>query len=184
MRKGFQFALLVCGIVVLVALVAEIGLSLAATMRGATPAKVVRVQAGPYPLTISLYKDPVDAGYALPFAISSTQPLTYNVTTQPHTAVTATEVRASLSPDTTDSNTIQGTAEITVQGLWLLHIEVSGPQGQGTTDIALTAIAPPAIPEWLGWLIAGIPIAALLLFLSMQQTRYIQKDGEMANSTI
>jgi len=63
---------------------------------------------------------------------------------------------------------------LTVQGQWLLHIEVSGPQGQGTADVPLTAVAPPAIPEWLGWLIAGIPIAALLLFLSMQRARRIQ----------
>ncbi|MBO0783416.1 MAG: hypothetical protein J2P37_31785, partial [Ktedonobacteraceae bacterium] len=171
MRKGFQFVLLVCGIVALVALLTDIGLSLAATTHGATPAKVVRVQAGPYPLTVSLYKDPANAGYALPFAISSTQPLTYDVTTDPDGSIPATMVRASLSPDPASNKTVQGTAEITVQGQWLLHIEASGPQGQGTADVPLTAVAPPAIPEWLGWLIAGLPIVALLLFLSTQRAR-------------
>lgn len=176
MRKTLQFILLICGVVALVILLADIGISVAATMHSNTAARVVQVQAGPYPLTVSLYKDPADAGYALPFSIASTQPLNYDVNTVPQTVVEATSVRASLSPDATNRNITQGTAEITVQGSWLLHIVASGPQGQGTADVLLSAVAPPAIPDWLGWLIGGIPVVGLLLFLSLQrgkQTRTV-----------
>ena len=51
----------------------ELALAIVATMLGPTPARVAPVQAGPYPLTVSLYTDPANAGYALPFAIAPQQ---------------------------------------------------------------------------------------------------------------
>src|SRR2546423_2039647 len=75
MAKPFQFLLLAFGVVALLAVGGEIIYSIAATTHGSTPARVVRVQAGPYPLTISLYTYPARASYALPFAIAPQQPL-------------------------------------------------------------------------------------------------------------
>ncbi len=165
-----QRLLLVVGVIALATLLIDLGISLAATTHSNTPARVVHVQAGPYPLTVSLYKDPADAGYAFPFAISSTKMLSYDVTTNPHTNVTATSVHASISPDTTNKDGVQGTAEITVRGNWLLHIVANGPQGKGVADVAIVATAPPPIPQWLGWLIGGIiPLGSLFLFLLLQR---------------
>jgi hypothetical protein len=159
------------GSVALLALFADIAASLASTAHGSTPAKVVHVQAGPYPLTVSLYKDPADAGYALPFAITSTRPLTYNVKTLPDQGVSATAVRATISPDANNKNEVQGTAEITVRGGWHLHIVANGPQGSGVADVPITATAPSVIPSWLGWLIGAIPLIGLFAFLFMQRVR-------------
>ncbi len=180
-----QRVLLVVGVVALIALFAEIGISIAATTHSATPVRVIHAQAGPYPLTVSLYKYPADAGYALPFAISSTEALTYDVTTNPHTKVTATAVRAAISPDSNNKDGVQGTAEITVRGDWLLHIVASGPQGTGTADVPIVATAPPPIPQWLGWFIGGlIPLGSLFLFLFMQGGRKQQVNETQAEQQV
>src|SRR5579859_5112786 len=103
MYKMLQRLLLVVGVLALIALLTEITLSVGATMHGNTPARVVHVVAGPYHLQVSLYKDPANAGFALPFAIAPEQPvqgtLTYDVTSLPSEGISATPVHASLSPD-------------------------------------------------------------------------------------
>src|SRR5215467_15427431 len=104
MSKPFQFLLLAVGVVLLLAVSGELIYSIAATTHGSTPARVVQVQAGPYPLTVSLYTYPAHASYALPFAIAPqhapTGTLTYEVSSIPDQSdVPATPVRASVGPD-------------------------------------------------------------------------------------
>jgi hypothetical protein len=176
MAKAFQFLLLAVGVIALLAVGGEIVYSIAATTHGSTPARVVPVKAGPYPLTVSLYTYPAHASYALPFAIAPQQPirgtLTYTVTSIPDPSdVPATPVRASLSPDPNVPGGVQGAAEITVQGKWILDIVITGSAGRGEAFIPITATAPPAIPTWLGWAIGAIPLYGLLVFLLMQQDR-------------
>ncbi|HEX7735540.1 MAG TPA: hypothetical protein VF458_11785 [Ktedonobacteraceae bacterium] len=176
MAKPFQFLLLIFGVIALLVVGGELAYSIAATTHGSTPARVVRVQAGPYPLVVSLYTYPAHASYALPFAIAPQDSipgtLTYSVTSTPAPSdVPATPVRASLSPDASVHNGIQGDAEITVQGMWTLDIVVTGSAGQGTASVPIIATAPPAIPLWLGWLIGFIPLAGLLAFLYSQRSR-------------
>jgi hypothetical protein len=183
MYKMLQRILLVVGVIALLAVLGEIAFSIAATMHGNTPARVIHVNAGPYPLAMSLYKDPANAGYALPFAIAPQQPvsgvLTYDVSSLPHTTVPATPVRASLSPDPNVPNGVQGTAEITVQGTWVLHIVVNGLAGPGEVEVPIVAVAPPAIPDWTGWLIGLIPLYGVLAFLLTQRGRKEQSEQVM-----
>ncbi len=175
MLRVLQRLLLVVGIVALIALVVEIGLSIAATTHGSTPKRVVHVMAGPYKLALSLYDDPANAGFALPFAIAPQEPvnghLTFTIMSIPGKAVHATPVRASIGADPNVANGIQGDAEITVQGPWVLHIVVNGAAGQGVVDVPITATAPPAIPGWLGWSIGAIPLVGLLVFLLLHPGR-------------
>jgi len=180
MAKPLQFLLLVVGVILLLVVGGEIIYSIAATTHGNTPARVVQVQAGPYPLKVSLYTYPAHASYALPFAIaplhSISGTLTYDVTSNPDPSdVPATPVRASLSPDPNVHNGVQGDAEITVQGLWFLDIIVTGSTGQGETFVPITATAPPAIPSWLGWTIGFIPLYGLLVFVLLQRGRKAKK---------
>src|SRR5260370_23701071 len=90
MAKPFQFLLLAFGVIALLAVGGEIIYSIAATTHGSTPARVVQVQAGPYPLKVSLYTYPAHASYALPFAIAPQQSisgaLTYEVSSLPGTS--------------------------------------------------------------------------------------------------
>jgi hypothetical protein len=188
MAKPFQFLLLAIGVILLLAVGGEIIYSIAATTHGSTPARVVQVKAGPYPLQVNLYTYPAHASYALPFAIAPQQPirgtLTYNVTSVPDASdVPATPVRASLSPDPNVPNGVQGAAEITVQGKWVLDIVVIGSAGQGEAVVPIIATAPPAIPTWIGWVIGFIPLYALLVFLLLLRGRKARKGQKVDGST-
>lgn len=168
--KLLQRILLVIGLLALVVLIIELGISIAATMHGSTPKRVIHTMAGPYALTVNLYDYPANAGFTLPFSIQAqpAQSLTYSVFSIPTGPISATQVRASIGPDANHPGGIQGDAEITVQGPWVLRITVNGPSGQGIANVPIVATAPPAIPLWLGWFIGSIPLIILILFLVMQ----------------
>lgn len=173
----WQRALLVVAVLCLLILLVQIGLAVAATIPGSTPARKITVMAGPYQLVVSLYKDPAEAGLTLPFSVvpekSIQSPLTYTITTLPGSGVNATPIRASLTPA---GNGVQGAAEITVQGPWEIAIVVNGPAGRGEATVPIIAIGPPAIPLWTGWLIGCIPIYSLLIFLMVQSKRKEQNE--------
>lgn len=169
MSKTLQRILLALGAGALLILLIEIGLAIAATQHGSTPARVVRVNAGPYLLTVSLYKDPADAGFALPFAIATQQPARLDVTSIPGNGVDATPVHSNITSDGNAPNGVQGVAEITVRGPWRLHIVVTGAAGRAEADVPITATAPPAIPQWLGWAIGFVPLYGLLVLLLLQR---------------
>ena len=165
-----QRILLVVGLLALVVLIIELVVSIAATTHGNTPKRVIHTTAGPYALTVNLYDYPANAGYTLPFSIEAqpAQRLTYSVFSIPMGDIPATPVRASIGPDANHTGGIQGDAEITVQGPWVLRITVNGVAGHGTVDVPIEATAPPAVPLWLGWFVGSIPLIILLLFLAMQ----------------
>ncbi len=172
-----QRALVVVAALALVGLLFAIGLQVAATQPGSTPAKVAHVTAGPYSLTVSLYRDPPDAGYALPFAIAPAHPvsgpLTYSLTAVPirSLGVDATSVNGAVSRDPHVANGVTGTVEITVQGPWELQIVVQGPEGSGFTSVPITAKPAVVIPTWIAWPIGLIPAVGLALFFVAQRRR-------------
>ncbi len=184
LSKAGQALLLLVGALGLVALGSEIWLSVAALSHGAQPVRVVDVQAGPYPLRVSLYKDPAEAGFALPFAVAPRQVgvtgLTYRVESEPGDTVDATAVRAGLSPDPAVPGGVQGAAEMTVHGPWSLHLTVDGPAGSGQADLPITVTAPPPIPLWLGWLLGLVPLGGLLMFLLAQRGGSARVPGGVA----
>src|SRR5258708_25480908 len=70
MAKPFQFLLLIFGVIALVAVGGELAYSIIATTHGSTPARVVKVQAGPFPLIVNLYNLSPHASHAPPFPIT------------------------------------------------------------------------------------------------------------------
>jgi hypothetical protein len=66
---------------------------------------------------------------------------------------------------------VQGSAEVPVQGSWSLDIAVDGPRGPGEVAVPFRATAPPAMPDWLGWLIGFVPFYGLVGFLVVQRPR-------------
>jgi hypothetical protein len=169
-----QRLLLAAGLLALAALLVEIGLSVAATTHGSQPARVVQVDAGPYPLRVSLYTDPARAGFAVPFAIApvgQSGGLTFAVTSQPGRGVPATPISDPVTADQGVPGGVQGAAEVPVQGRWSLAIGVDGPRGHADTEVQFQAAAPPAIPDWLGWVIGFIPFYGLIGFLVLQRPR-------------
>ncbi len=170
-----QRLFLLLGVVGLAVVLIDLGISIAATFPSATPARVDHVTAGPYHLTVSLYNNPANAGYALAFAVAPTQAvdgvLTYQTSSLPGRGVDATPIRATFHADPNVRNGIQGAAEITVKGPWTLHVTVNGVVGQGVANIPITAVALPPIPVWLGWTIGFVPFYVLAVFFVMQLSR-------------
>jgi hypothetical protein len=172
-----QRILAVVAALALLGLLFAIGLQVAATRPGSKPARVVSAQAGPYPLSVSLYKEPADAGYALPFAIAPAHAvqgsLTYSVMAIPNRSlgVDATPVNAVIGRDPHVANGITGSVEITVQGPWALEITVDGPTGQGIVDVPITAKPAVVIPTWIAWPIGLLPAIGLALFFLAQRRR-------------
>jgi hypothetical protein len=175
LSRWAQRALAAAAALALVGLLVAIALQIAATQPGSKPAKVVGVRAGPYPLDVSLYRDPADAGYALPLALAPAQPvqgpLTYTVMSVPGPGVDATAVNASLGADPRTVNGVVGAVEITVQGPWFLRIQVDGPGGSGIASVPITAKPAVVIPTWIAWPIGLIPAIGLTLFFIAQRTR-------------
>lgn len=163
------------GVVGLAVVLVDLGISIAATFPGTTPARVDHVTAGPYHLAVSLYTNPANAGYALAFAVAPTQAvdgsLTYQTSSLPGQGVDATPIRATFHADPNVRNGIQGAAEITVKGPWTLQVTVNGAAGQGVANIPITAMALPPIPVWLGWSIGFVPFYVLGVFFVMQLSR-------------
>ena len=170
-----QRMLLIIGVVGLAVVLVDLVISIAATFPSATPARVDHVTAGPYHLTVSLYTNPANAGYALAFAVAPTQAvdgsLTYHAYSRPGQGVDATPIRATFHADPNVRNGIQGAAEITVKGPWTLQVTVNGAAGQGVANIPITATALPPIPVWLGWSIGFVPFYVLCVFFVMQLSR-------------
>ena len=169
-----QRLLLAAGLVALAALLVEIGLTVAATIPSSQPARVAQMNAGPYPLRVSLYTDPARAGFAVPFVIApaaATGGLTFAVTSRPGPGVSATPVNDGVSADPGVPGAVQGAAEVPVQGSWFLDITVDGPGGSGQASVPFQATAPPPIPDWLGWLIGFVPFYGLIGFLVVQRPR-------------
>lgn len=181
-----QRALVGVAALALVILLVAIGMQIAATQPASTPARVVSVSAGPYPLSVSLSKDPADAGYTLPFAIAPAHPiagtLRYTVTSIPDEGVDATPVNGAVTPDPKTPNRVTGTVEITVQGAWSLRVVVDGPSGSGAADVPITAKAPPPLPGWVAWPIGLIPVIGLALFFYTQRRARREPVNEQASA--
>ena len=167
-----QRILLIAGVIALVIVLIDGGYSIAATIPGKTPVHVDHVTAGPYHMVVSLYTYPANAGFALPFTVAPEQtvkgPLTFHINSLPGSHVDANPVRATFSADAKVPNGIQGAAEITVKGPWILQVQVNGLAGQGVANIPITATALPPIPTWLGWLLGFIPFYILITFFLVQ----------------
>lgn len=184
-KLWLQRLLLLLGVAGLLVVVVDLGISIAATFPGATPARVDHVAAGRYPLTVNLYTNPANAGYALAFAAAPAQPmagsLTYHVQSVPGHGVDATPVRATFHADPSARNAIQGAAEITVKGPWTLQVTVDGPAGQGVANVPITATALPPIPVWLGWVVGFAPFYVLYPFFIFQMFRNRSPRGPEPN---
>ena len=144
-----------------------------ASAHSAAPLQTLRERIGPYLVLVHYYSDP-RGGQDLVFAIEpqagGAAPATYHVVAIPGATTNATAINATILP-AVDHAGIDGTVTLPVSGQWLLEIQVDGPLGSSYNEVPLLASAPPAIPEWLGWLVGAAPVATLFGFLLMQLRR-------------
>jgi hypothetical protein len=132
------------------------------------------VKAGSYNLLVTLGSSNLKTGEDVPLQISFTPDNPTNITVQntslqaeivPSNDISANLLRVVLKPSA-DGKAWQATLNFPVSGPWSINLTLNGPAGNATATTSFFSIAaPPAIPVWLGWIIALLPALYLLLYL-------------------
>ncbi|HEU5370107.1 MAG TPA: hypothetical protein VFU69_16670 [Ktedonobacterales bacterium] len=138
------------------------------------PARTETLAVGPYIIDFNLYQDPPYVDTPLEVTVvphNHSLHLQGDVTAEPGLGTDATSLHFHLAAEGDQQGTLQGTIRMPVRGAWNLLIDLSGPEGAGTGQVAVTVAAPGAIPVWLGWLIGASPLS-LIAFWIWRQHRY------------
>ncbi len=135
------------------------------------PSQTYDLNAGPYPVHVIIWGDPVRTQHAASVEIVPSGGMQRNDLKVQAALVPGPGVAASIIPlpvRPSDSNTTSLVTQITPQerGSFILRLNVSGPQGIGTGDVRFSVQGPPAIPAWAGWLVGLLPLAGLALFVA------------------
>ncbi len=146
------------------------GLALAAS----TPAYTTTLIAGPYTIDVGLSQNPPFTDQPFEVTVNqhgSNQPLSGLLVAEPGLGTDAVRLQTPFSPLAGSTGKISGWLHLPVRGSWQLVIAVNGLQGQGSASMGITVGAPGAIPPWLAWVIAAIPLT-LIVWWVHQQRRY------------
>ena len=142
-----------------------------------TPVSTQTLVAGPYVIDVSLYQSQPFVDQPLALSVvphNRALQLQGQIVADPGLGTDATELRAALSPLPNAPTTLQGAINLPVQGAWKIGLALDGPLGHGVASFPITVAAPGAIPVWLGWLIALIPLSAVVWWV-WQQHGYRRK---------
>lgn len=135
-----------------------------------------QVGAGPYTLTVRFFSTP-QAGQELHLVVvphsARNEAVTVQVRAQPGTGVSATPVRARMTPDADTMGGWGADLPVPVTGTWVLIFEVNGPQGAATGRLPIAVAAPGAIPLPVGWALGLTPLVGLLAF-GIAQYRWLR----------
>lgn len=140
------------------------------------PAHTETLMAGSYIIDVNLYQDPPMTDQSVKVTVvphQSSLRLSGDILVEPGLGTDAVELRSQLSP-VAQSNTLVGSIRMPVRGAWNVVVQLNGPQGTGQASFPITVAAPGAIPVWLGWLIALVPLLGVA-WLVWHQRRYRQK---------
>jgi len=124
--------------------------------------------AGPYTVTVTR-DDPVDVDRSTSFAVMVAPADAAGVVaiTLPGPGTAGRPGRA-VAASGGGPGRYEVTATFPVRGAWVLALDVSGAAGHGRAVVRVTAAAPGAIPQWLGWAIGLSPLVGLAAFLAVQ----------------
>jgi hypothetical protein len=143
----------------------------------AAPAYTATLIAGPYTIDVSLTRNPPFTDQ--PFEVivgahSGNQRFSGQVVAEPGLGTNAVSLHTQLLPLAGSPGKIGGVLHLPVRGAWQLVINVNGAQGPGSSSLGITVGAPGAIPPWLAWIIAAIPLS-LIYWWVQRQRRYRHK---------
>ncbi len=149
-------------------------LAFAGVARASGLARTQTLAVGPYIVDVTLSQDPPSVD--TPFSLTVTPHdrslrLQGQVTAAPGLGTDAVPLHFALTASGDASGTLQGTVRVPVRGAWNLVLNLSGPQGSGSGQVAVTVAAPGAIPFWLAWVIGSSPLL-LIAFWIWRQRRY------------
>jgi hypothetical protein len=152
----------------------------------AAPARVVPVTTGGYRLLVAFYDDAPRAGSTLWFSVepapgTPAPGARLHLTAQavPAFGVPAAPVPATVGQHDHEPLGVAGQVILPVGGSWTLRLYLDGPLGNASAGVPLQVAAPPAIPRWLGWAVALIPVWGLLGFL-LGQVRGVWRAGDLS----
>jgi len=136
------------------------------------PAHSETLIAGPYIVDVTLSQDPPFTDQ--PFEITVTPhgsniALSGLVVAEPGLGTDATNLQTKLTPSTSKRGAVSGWLHIPVRGAWQLVFHLDGPQGQSSAVLAVTVGAPGAMPVWLAWSIAMIPLLFIAWWVYRQR---------------
>lgn len=145
--------------------------AVALTAGGASPLATQNAEIGPYHLLLSFYSLP-RAGQELNMTIESSIPSMSVQFSQsvlnPAKGTDGNTIAVNITPDNEAPGVYDVHVTPPVQGRWLLHLQVIGSSGIVPGEIAINVDGPPAIPNWLGWLIGLLPLPLLIIFIWFQ----------------
>jgi len=127
--------------------------------------------AGPYIIDFSLSQNPPPVDTPLDATVlphDSNLNLQGYITVEPGLGTDATPLRFPLTAAGGARGALHTTIRMPVRGAWNIVITLTGPQGQGSSQVAVTAAAPGAIPVWLGWLIGASPLVLVAFWIWRQ----------------
>ena len=154
------------GLALLAFFVLTIGASAASA-----PASTQTLAAGPYIIDFNLYQNPPPVDTPLEVTVvphDSNQRLQGYITVEPGLGTDAIPLRSRLTATGDAHGTLQGTIRMPVRGAWNIVITLTGPQGQGSSQVAVTVASPGALPVWLAWLIGASPLLLVAFWIWRQ----------------
>ena len=139
----------------------------------AGPAHSETLRAGPYIVDVNLFQYPPITDQAVEVTVvphASGLHLSGRIALLPGLGTDAVPLYASLTP-LDSSGALKGSIRLPVRGAWTVQVQLNGPAGSGQASFPIVVAAPGAIPIWLAWLIAVLPLLGIA-WLVWQQYRY------------
>lgn len=136
------------------------------------PASTQTLAAGPYIIDFNLYQNPPPVDTPLKVMVvphNIDLRLQGSITVEPGLGTDATPLRFPLSAlSGARGGALQATIRMPARGAWNIVITLTGPQGPGVSQVAVTVASPGAMPVWLAWLIGASPLALLTFWIWRQ----------------
>jgi hypothetical protein len=102
------------------------------------------------------------------------QPLNLSLRAEPGANVGAIPLKLAIIPNN-DGKSWDGKFSILVSGNWHFKITATGSKGVSTGQIMLNVVPPPALPQWLAFLIALSPLGFLIGFVIIMARKAVKK---------
>lgn len=148
-------------------------LILGAASASSGPALTETLTAGPYNVNVNLYQNPPPSDELVELTVvpqDTSVALTGSIVVEPGLGTDAVPLHFKLAP-LNQTSTLVTNIRMPVRGSWQVDVELNGAKGPGSANFLITVSAPGAIPVWLAWLIALVPVPAIA-WLVWHQYRY------------
>ncbi len=146
---------------------------LGAASASAGPALTETLTAGPYTVDVNLYQNPPPSDQLVEVTVvphDVSVPLIGSIVVEPGLGTDAVPLHFKLTP-LNQTSTLVTNIRMPVRGSWQVVVQLNGAKGPGSASFLITVAGPGAMPVWVAWLIALVPMPAIA-WLVWHQYRY------------